>query len=213
MIFKNRDDAGLQLADRLARYRGMAGVVLGLPRGGLPVARPVADALKWPLDVLVARKIGAPGHAEFAIGAITARGTRVLNEQIVPPFSLPAGYLAAKTAEQQAVARKREAFLRDNRPAVPLAGKTVILVDDGIATGMTMQAAVEDVRAQHPARIVVASPVMAPDAYETFLKIADDVVAVAVPDVFFAVGQFYRDFNQTTDEEARDCLSPHAASA
>jgi putative phosphoribosyl transferase len=207
MRFKNREQAGEQLARKLIAYRGKNTVVLGLPRGGVPVAGRIAGALGAPLDVLVARKIGAPGQPEFAIGAVTAKGTRVLNEALLRHFLLPPGYLEEATRVQQAEAQKRETRLRGLRPRVPLTGKTVILVDDGIATGMTMQAAIRDVRREHPGLIVIATPVIAPDSYETLMIQVEGMIVLAVPETFEAVGQFYEDFRQTTDEEVQALLT------
>lgn len=204
MIFTTREAAGRMLASKLQEHRGA--LVLALPRGGLPVASPIAAALGGTLDVLVARKLGAPGQDEFAIGAVTAQGDRVLNEQALRHLWLPPGYLERKTAEQQEVARRREAFFRGVRAPEPLAGRVVILVDDGVATGMTMRAAIAAARRQAPARLVVAAPVMAPDTYRELATLADEVVALAVPAGFRAVGQFYENFPQLSDEEARDVL-------
>jgi predicted phosphoribosyltransferase len=207
MVFMDRLDGGLRLAERLMPYRGRDVVVLGLPRGGVVTARPVADALGAPLDVLVARKLGAPGQEELAIGAVTARGTRVLNDAVLRFLMLPPGYMESETERQRQAAESREHTLRDFRPAEPLTGRVVILVDDGIATGMTMRAAIADAREQRPAELVVAAPVIAPDTYQDLLGLADAVVAVDVPQGFYAVGQFYRNFTQTTDEEVRQLLA------
>lgn len=207
MIFPNREQAGIQLARRLSDCRDARPVVLALPRGGLPIGRAVADAIGAPLDVVVARKIGAPGNEEFAIGAVTARGQRVLNEQALRYVVLPPGYLDRTTEAQRRVAEAREASYRGIHPHEDLAGRTAILVDDGIATGMTMRAAIEDVRARSPRQVVVAAPVMPPDTYAELSRLADRVVALEVPGDFQAVGQFYRDFTQVTDEEAEALLA------
>lgn len=206
IIFANRKEAGGMLAEKLEGYRGQDVVVIGLPRGGLPVAREVADRFGWPLDILVARKIGAPDHAEFAIGAVTARGTRILNESALRGVMLPPGFLEAASDDQTIKAKEREAMLREGKPAMPLRGRVVILVDDGVATGMTLRAAIADVKNQEPARIVVAAPVMAPETFDALKHDVDDVVAISVPALFFAVGQFYADFTQVTDAEAKECL-------
>jgi putative phosphoribosyl transferase len=207
MPFRNREEAGQRLAQALRAFKGTDAVVLGLPRGGVAVARPVAEALGVPLDVLVARKIGAPHQEEFAIGAVTARGTRVLNDSVMRRLFLPPGYLDAETERQRKVAEAREQQLRGLRAAVPLKGKVAILVDDGIATGMTMRAAIADARAQGPSKLVVAAPVIAPDTYYDLQGLADAVVAVEVPQVFYAVGQFFEDFAQVTDEEVSQLLA------
>lgn len=206
MIFADRREAGRELATKLETYRGKDVVVLGLPRGGLPVAREVADHFGWPLDILVAHKIGAPDHPEFAIGAVTARGTRVLNEAALRGVMLPPGYLEGSSDDETIRAKEREAMMREGRAPLPLEGRIVVLVDDGVATGMTLRAAIADVRHQHPAAIVVAAPVIAPETFEDLQHEVDDVVAVSVPALFFAVGQFYADFTQVTDAEAKACL-------
>lgn len=209
-IFTDRREAGRMLAEKLEGYRGQDVVVIGLPRGGLPVAREVADRFGWPLDILVARKIGAPQHGEFAIGAVTARGTRVLNEAALRGVMLPPGYLEAVSDDETIKAKEREALLREGRPALPLQGRIVVVVDDGVATGMTLRAAIADLKHQEPARLVVAAPVIAPETFEALKHEVDDVVAVSVPALFFAVGQFYTDFTQVTDAEAKACLAQAA---
>lgn len=210
LIFRNRREAGQLLAEKLEGHRGEDVVVIGLPRGGLPVAREVADRFGWPLDILVARKLGAPHHEEFAIGALTARGTRVLNERALRGVMLPPGYLEAVSDDETLKAKEREAYLREGRAPERLEGRVVILVDDGVATGMTLRAAIADVAAQNPARIVVAAPVIAPETYDALQHEVDEVVAVTVPALFFAVGQFYADFSQVTDAEAKACLAQKA---
>lgn len=213
MRFRDRTEAGELLARRLSRYAGPDTVVLGLPRGGVPVARAVARALDAPLDVLVSRKIGAPGNPEYAIGAITSRGVRVLNESALRHLYLPPGYLDQEAMEQRRVAENRERDLRGVQPAVPLAGKVVIIVDDGIATGMTARAALCDVREQQPATVILAAPVIASDTAQTLSGLADAVETVHVPDVFFAVGQFYDRFDQVEDETVRDILAAERSSS
>jgi putative phosphoribosyl transferase len=210
IIFTDRREAGRLLAEKLEGYRGKDVVVIGLPRGGLPVAREVADRFGWPLDILVSRKIGAPQHEEFAIGAVTARGTRVLNDAALKGVMLPPGFLEAASDDQTLKAKEREAMMREGRPPLPLQGRVVILVDDGVATGMTLKAAIADVRNQQPARIVVAAPVIAPETFDALQHDVDDVVALSVPALFFAVGQFYADFTQVTDAEAKACLAQTA---
>lgn len=206
LIFGDRREAGRILAAKLESYRGKDVVVLGLPRGGLPVAREVADHFGWPLDILVSRKIGAPDHAEFAIGAVTARGTRVLNEAALRGVMLPPGFLEGASDDETYRAKEREALMREGRAPLPLEGRIVVMVDDGVATGMTLRAAIADVRHQEPAAIVVAAPVIAPETFDQLQQEVDDVVAVSVPALFFAVGQFYADFTQVTDAEAKACL-------
>jgi len=207
MMFADRQQAGKLLGQRLLEFKETAPVVLALPRGGLPIGRAVADALGAPLDVVVARKLGAPGNPEFAIGAVTARGHRVLNEQALRHVMLPPGYLEHETEVQRKVAEERERRYRGVHTPQDLRGRTAILVDDGIATGMTMRAAIEDVRAQRPSQVVVAAAVMPPETFDEMQRLADHVVALLVPPDFYAVGQFYSDFTQVTDDEAEACLA------
>lgn len=200
--FSDREEAGEALARQLEAIealRARPAVVLALPRGGVPVARPVARRLGAPLDVLVARKIGMPDQLELAIGAVTARGIRVLNDELLRHVLLPPGYLHAETERQRAIAAERERVLRQSRPEIPLEGRIAILVDDGIATGMTMRAAIADVRARGPASVVVAAPVVAPRTRDELSRLADRVVALEAPEGFWAVGQFYGDFGQVSD--------------
>lgn len=181
-------------------------LVLGLPRGGVPVAREVADALGAPLDVLVVRKLGVPGHEELAMGAIAEGGVRVLNEDVIRALEIGADELEQAVAAQAEEVARRARRYRDGRPAPQVAGRVVILVDDGLATGATMHAAVLAVRAQGPARVVVAVPVGAHDTCARLLEVADEVVCARVPEPFYAVGLWYQDFAQTTDEEVRALL-------
>jgi len=211
LFFLDRRDAGRALAAALERFRGKDVLVLGLPRGGVPVAAEVARALDGDLDVVVARKLGSPGSAELAIGAITADGQRVLNEDVIRDQRVSEAYIEAVSAVQQAEARRRETAFRGGRPAPRIAGRIVILVDDGLATGATMRAAVRAVRRQAPARLVVAVPVGAPAACEMLRSEADEVVALGEPEYFGAVGTFYRDFRQTEDDEVLHLLEEHAA--
>lgn len=211
LFFLDRRDAGRALAAALDRFHGQDALVLGLPRGGVPVAAEVARALDGELDVIVARKLGSPASAELAIGAITADGQRVLNDDIIRDLRVSEAYIDAVSAVQQAEAQRRETGLRGDRPAPRIAGRIVILVDDGLATGATMRAAVRAVRRQAPARLVVAVPVAAPAACETLRSEADEVVALGEPEYFGAVGSFYRDFRQTEDEEVQHLLEEYAA--
>ncbi|MDB5097150.1 MAG: phosphoribosyltransferase [Cyanobacteria bacterium RYN_339] len=206
-MFADRQEAGRMLATRLRAYRGARPIVLGLPRGGVVVAREVADALDAPLDVVVARKIGAPGYAELAIGAVTASGTRVLHDEALRRLFIPPGYLEDATEHARKEAQRRERVLRGDRPPPALAGRTAILVDDGIATGMTMLAAIQDVRAAGPARLVVAAPVGAPDTLELIEREADELVVLAAPPGFRAVGEYYYAFDQTEDAEVQALLA------
>ncbi len=207
LLFRDRTEAGKKLAERLGGFRSQDPVVLGLPRGGLPVAAMVAEALSCPLDIIVSRKIGYPGNPELAIGAVTARGTRVLHDELLRMAILPPGYLEDATAAARKLAQDREEQFRQVGAMVPLEGKTALVVDDGVATGMTMLAAVEDARAQKPARVVVAAPVIAPSTVERLRQVADEVVYLGAPAAFFAIGQFYEDFSQVSDDQVRDILA------
>jgi predicted phosphoribosyltransferase len=208
MRFRNRTHAGQLLADRLDRegYASENGVVVGLPRGGLPVAIEVARRLGWPLDIVVARKIGAPEQPELGIGAITARGKQVLNEEALRWCLLPPGYLAQESSRQRKRAEELEQRFRSVLPAMSLDGRTVMLVDDGVATGMTMRAALLDVLAQGARQRIVASPVIPTETRDLLEHEADRVVALEVPRPFQAVGWFYDDFSQVTDDEAMRIL-------
>jgi predicted phosphoribosyltransferase len=203
--FRDRAEAGRALAQRLAAYEGDANViVLGLPRGGIPVAYEVARALRAPLDVFVVRKLGVPGHEELAMGAIASGGVTVFDPGIAD--RIPRRELNSVVATESAELDRREQLYRDHRPPQNPAGKTVILVDDGVATGASMQAAVHALRALTPQRIVVAVPVASRDACETMARVADEVVCVLTPERFYAVGQWYDNFSQITDDEVRALL-------
>jgi predicted phosphoribosyltransferase len=204
--FADRAAAGDVLADALAYYRGADVLVLGLPRGGVVVAARVAEELGGELDVIVARKLGSPISAELAIGAVTADGERVLNEGLISELAVSEMYLSAVTEMQQKEARRREAQFRGSRPAPRIAGRIVILVDDGLATGATMHAAVRSVRRQRPARLVVAVPVGSREACEALATEADEVVCPWQPEPFGAVARYYEGFVQTTDEEVVQLL-------
>jgi putative phosphoribosyl transferase len=205
--FFNRQDAGRQLAERLFNLAGRTDVViLGLARGGVPVAAEVADALEAPLDVFLVRKLGLPGHEEFAIGAISTGGVRVLNRGVIQALNISAEVIEAVTrAEQQKLALGQLQY-RTNRPFPVLRGMTVVLVDDGVATGSTMLAAMHALRQYQPAAIIAAAPVMSGSAWEALGRVADRCAAVAVPEEFQTVGQWYRDFQPTSDEEVRAAL-------
>ncbi len=206
--FDDRRDAGRQLAARLAAWAGAPGlIVLGLPRGGVPVAYEVARALGAPLDVCTARKLGAPGHEEFAIGAIAGGGVVVLHHDTIRELGLTDAAIARVRAAEEAELARREARYRHGRPPLDVGGRTVIVVDDGIATGATMQAVVQALRAQHPAALVVAAPVASAQAAALLQPLADQCVFVAVPPYFMAVGAWYRDFGQTDDAEVHDLLA------
>lgn len=207
MLFLDRAEAGRILAQKLLHYKDRPDVlVLGLPRGGVPVAYEVAKTLNVPMDVFVVRKLGVPGHEELAMGAIASGNTRVINPDVVGPLHIPEAVIdqVARTEEQELA--RRERLYRGDRPFPDLKGRTVILVDDGLATGATMLAAVAAVKQHQPARVVVAVPVAAPETVENMKKVVDEVVAAATPQPFHAVGLWYRHFGQTTDDEVRDLL-------
>jgi putative phosphoribosyl transferase len=206
--FPNRSDAGRFLATKLSRYSGRDDViVLGLPRGGVPVAYEVARALRVPLDVFIVRKLGVPGFEELAVGAIASGGVRVLNEEVVRALPNAEEIIEAVTKRETAELERREQEYRDGRPSPEIHDKTVILIDDGLATGATMRAAVAALRQRGAAKIIVAVPVGPPDTCREFEDIADEVVCASAPEFFQAVGQYYEDFSQTSDEEVRDLLT------
>jgi putative phosphoribosyl transferase len=206
-MFKDRHDAGRQLA---ARLRSLAGrprlVVLGLPRGGVPVAGEVADALGAALDVFVVRKIGAPGHEELAMGAVASGGVRVIHQDVVRELGVTRQLFDDATERELQEVQRRERAYRDGRPFPDLKGATVILVDDGVATGSTMLAGIHALRQFGPAAVIAAAPVMAREAYRTLAQTADQCECVAIPEPFYGVGVHYFDFTQTSDEEVRGVL-------
>jgi len=206
--FKDRAHAGRWLAERLSRYANCPDVlVLALPRGGVPVAFEIARALHTQLDIFLVRKLGVPGQEELAMGAIATGGVCVLNEDIITYLGISQEEIDPVVAEQQKELERRERTYRVNRPPPDLRGRTVILVDDGLATGSTMRAAVSAVRKQLPAKIVIAVPIAAPAVCDDFKEEVDEIVCGLTPEGFFAVGFWYQDFSQTTDEEIRDLLS------
>jgi putative phosphoribosyl transferase len=212
--FEDRREAGRALAARLRTYAGRSDVVvLALPRGGVPVAFPVAEALDAPLDLFLVRKLGTPGHRELAMGAIASGGVRVLNDEVVNWYGITPEAIDAVAREEELELRRREAAYREGRDGIPLEGRIVILIDDGLATGSTMMAAVKAVRQRQPAKVIVAVPVGAPDTCEALSTVADEVVCVRTPEPFSAVGQWYLDFDQTSDEEVRQLLRAHARPA
>src|SRR5213596_3384872 len=206
--FPNRTEAGLQLAEKLVKYAGRADViVLGLPRGGVPVAFEVAQRLGVPLDVFIVRKLGVPGFEELAVGAIASGGVRVLNEDVARALPNADEIIESVTAKETAELQRREQSYRDGRPAPELGGKTVILVDDGLATGATMRAAVKALRQRGAAKIVVAVPVGPPDTCREIAQEADETICLSTPEFFQAVGQYYEDFSQTSDDDVRKLLT------
>jgi putative phosphoribosyl transferase len=205
--FANRTEAGELLATKLAAYANRPDVlVLALPRGGVPVAFAVAKALHAPLDVFLVRKLGVPGQEELAMGAIATGDVRVLNHEVVQYLRIPDEVINAVAARELQEIRRRERLYRDDRPSPEVHGRTVILVDDGLATGSTMRAAVAALRQQQPARIIVAVPIAAPETCEELHAEVDEIVCAVTPDPFYAVGLWYEDFSQTTDGEVRELL-------
>jgi putative phosphoribosyl transferase len=205
--FRDRTEAGRRLAKQLEKYGNRADVlVLALPRGGVPVGYEVARALRAPLDVFVARKLGVPGHEELAMGAIAGGGARVLNASVVESLGIPAEIIEAVAANELAELERRERAYRGGRPAPNVKGCAVILVDDGIATGSTMLAAVEALRRLEAGRIVVAAPTAALSTARAMRRQVDEMVTVMTPADFAGVGQWYEDFSQTTDAEVRELL-------
>jgi putative phosphoribosyl transferase len=212
MLFANRHEAGAVLAGLLKHYANRPDVlVLALPRGGLPVAFEVAQALNAPLDVFVVRKLGVPGHDELAMGAIATGGVRVLNHDVVGHLGLSDEAIDRVMEKEKKELERRERIYRGNRAPPNMQGRTVILVDDGLATGSTMRAAVAALRKQQPSRIVVAVPVAAPEACEELRSEVDETVCAATPQPFLGVGRWYRDFSQTTDEEVHELLARSAS--
>jgi|ERR1041385_2255254 len=207
MQFRDRTEAGDLLAQQLSPYANRSDVsVLGLPRGGVPVAARVANKLKLPLDVFVVRKLGLPGHRELAMGAIASGGIRVLNHEVVDSLRVPNQVIDSVAEQEQQELERRVRVYRGDLPAPNVEGRTVIIVDDGVATGSTMIAAIAALRQLQAGRIVVAAPTMARSTYELLCRTADEVVAVILPEEFYGVGQWYDDFSQTTDEEVRALL-------
>jgi putative phosphoribosyl transferase len=207
-LFRDRRDAGRLLAFHLMAYANRSDLlVLALPRGGVPVAYEVARALHAPLDLFLVRKLGVPGHEELAMGAIASGGVRVLNDEVIRMAGITPDVIDLVTrAEQQELARREEAY-RGTRPHPEIGGRIVILIDDGLATGSTMRAAVKAIRKQGPARVIVAAPIAAVETCEDLRAEVDEIICVRTPEPFFGVGLWYEDFSQTTDEEVRQLLA------
>jgi putative phosphoribosyl transferase len=207
MLFQDRFQAGRLLASKLSYLANRPDVVvLALPRGGVPVGYEVAKALNTPLDVFVVRKLGVPGHKELAMGAIASGGVRVLNENVIRKLGIPNEVVETVAEEEKRELERREREYRDGRPPIEIRGRTVILVDDGLATGSSMRVAVLALRKKNPAQIIVAVPVAAPATCAEFESEVDQVICAVTPEPFWAVGQWYTDFSQTSDEEVRDLL-------
>jgi len=206
MHFRDRVEAGERLAQALMPWRGESVVVLGLPRGGVPVAAEIAHALGAPLDVLVVRKLGLPAQPELAMGAIGEGGVRVLNQTVVRTTGVSEADLARVEAVERAELARQAGRFRDDRPPVVLAGRTALIVDDGIATGATALVACQVARALGATRVVMAAPVAAPSSVRDVRAVADDVVCLETPTEFTAVGQWYDDFRPTTDDDVIRCL-------
>jgi predicted phosphoribosyltransferase len=211
MKFADRTDAGRRLAERLTAYEENENVlVLGLPRGGVPVAAEVAEALGAPLDVFLVRKLGVPGHEELAIGAVATGDAIVVNDSVVHSLNVSDEDFRDVVRKERLELQRREIAYRNHAPPPKLAGKIAILVDDGLATGATMRVAVDAVRKQGPAKIVVAVPVGARETVAALARFADEVVCASMPDNFLAVGRWYADFSTTTDEEVVEALERDA---
>jgi putative phosphoribosyl transferase len=212
MLFIDRCDGGRRLVLRLIKYKeDPNAIVIGLPRGGVVTAGEVAHGLRLPLDVICPRKIGAPFQHELALGAITETGEGIFDEKLISFFHVSQEYLDCTIAEEKAVAQRRLAMFRKNRPKLDLEGKTVILVDDGLATGATMKVAIKSVHAAGAERIVVAVPVSPPDTYDEISELVDEAIALYTPASFQAVGQFYSKFLATEDSEVVDILQANKA--
>lgn len=210
-IFLDRSDAGRELARQLGHWRGQPNVVvLALPRGGVPVGFEVARALEVALDVMVVRKLGFPGNPELAIGAIASGGARILNQRLIGYVANAERYIETQAVAEGLELERREQTFRRGRPAPDLRGKVTILVDDGLATGSTMSVAVTATRQLGAAKVIVAVPVGPPDSVDHLREVADEVICLHTPEDFHAVGQFYDDFTQTTDEEVTSLLSSAA---
>ena len=201
-FFNDRIDAGKRLAKRLSEYANRPDVlILALPRGGVPVAFEVAKELNVKMDVFIVRKLGVPGNEELAMGAIASDNIRVLNEDVIRSFHIPQRVIDEVTANELKELERRERIYRGNRPKPKISGSTVILIDDGLATGATMRAAVAAVKTKNPAKVIIAVPVAAPDTCSAFGKEVDEIICVATPEPFYGVGAWYEDFSQTTDKE------------
>jgi putative phosphoribosyl transferase len=208
VIFKDRQAAGQQLAPLLEKYKKIPnGIIIGLPRGGVVVAAEIAKALELPLDVVSPRKIGAPNNPELALGAITHTGVGYFNQDIIFALGVSEKFIAGEIEQEKRVATARQKMYRKNRPPLEVKDKVCILVDDGLATGATMKACIQWVKEEKASRIIVAIPVSPPDTLEEIRAMCDEVICISAPPFFQAVGQFYEDFRQTSDEEVIELLA------
>ena len=206
--FRDRVHAGKFLAQHLQRFANRSDVlVLALPRGGVPVASEVANALGAPMDVFLVRKLGVPGHQELAMGAVASGGLRVVNDDVVRSLGIPPAAIDLVASQELAELGRREQVYRGDRPEPEIRGRTIILVDDGLATGSTMRAAAQALASRHPAKIVVAVPIAAPETCDALAHEVDEVVCALTPEPFYAVGLWYEDFDQTTDDQVRALLA------
>lgn len=204
--FRDREDAGRRLAERLAGYRGESPIVFALPRGGVPVGYEIAHTLEAPLDIFIARKLGAPGREEFGIGAVAQGGVRVLNERAVEALGIPEEYIERVAKEETEEIERRLMILRGDRPEPKVEGRTAILVDDGLATGVTARAAVEALHRRNPGRLVLAVPVCAAQSVELLRSEVDELVCLEAPSNLMAISLWYQDFYQVGDEQVVDLL-------
>jgi putative phosphoribosyl transferase len=212
--FRNRTEAGQILASHLREYANRENVlILGLARGGVPVAFEVAKALNAPLDVCIVRKLGVPGHEELAMGALASGGIKVLNYDVISSLGIDGEIIRAVAAEELQELQRRDRTYRGNIPPINVKNKTVILIDDGIATGSSIRAAIAIIKQQLPARIVVAVPVAPPSTYEELRSEVDEIVCLQIPPALSAIGIWYEDFSQTTDDEVRELLAKQSASS
>jgi putative phosphoribosyl transferase len=204
--FRDREDAGRKLAERMAGYRGESPIVFALPRGGVPVGYEIAHALEAPLDIFIARKLGAPGREEFGIGAVAQGGVRVLNERAVEALKISEEYIERVAKEETEEIERRLLILRGDRPEPEVEGRTAVLVDDGLATGVTARAAVEALRRRNPGRLVLAVPVCAAQSVELLRPEVDELVCLEAPSNLMAISLWYQDFYQVGDEQVVDLL-------
>ncbi len=211
ILFQDRTDAGQKLAQDLVRYADRPDVaVVALPRGGVPIGFVLAQELNVPLDILVVRKLGVPGHQELALGAIAGGGVRILNDCLIQSRGIPDDLIDAITAQEQGELAQRERLYRGSRLPLGISGRTIILVDDGMANGSSMAAAIAAVRRRHPARTVVAVPVASAEACDELRDSVDELVCLAEPEPFLSIGQWYEEFRQVTDREVQDLLEQAA---